>query len=289
MHALWKARLQNGNCCTYNQVYQPELGHYEARTASPDRAFNQLLDVGVNLGWAGVVVFLLLLVAFFGAAVVKVWTAEQAIEAVVASGVLWAGLAHFVEAQFSIPIISTRLLFWVGLGTMAALIAHREEETTEEPRTPDLSLQPSPSGMALLLLPMIALVVAATAGFLRAPLEGIWPGIVILIGLGLAAATAIVNALARRRQPEEESASRQQPHLLMNGLLVALALSLLAGAGLMVNGLLTNMMEPFPGPNLSIFSINRGLVRSRRFSAPKSALKCALRTDSPQVIEKIRI
>jgi hypothetical protein len=37
-----------------------------------------------------------------------------------------------------------------------------------------------------------------------------------------------------------------------------------------------------------IFSINRGLVRSRRFSAPKSALKCALRTDSPQVIEKIQ-
>lgn len=235
---------------TYNSVYQPELGHYEARTASPDRAFNQLLDVGVNLGWIGVIVFLFLLAAFFGAAVARVWTAEEAIEGVVASGVLWAGLAHFVEAQFSIPIIPTRLLFWVGLGTMAALVAHHEEESAEEHQAADFSPRPLSSGVALLLLPTIALVIVATAGFLRVPQDGIWPGIVMLISLALAAATAVTHALAGRREPVEESGRRQQPHLLVNGLLITLALSLLAGAGLMVNGLLSTMMELPPGVRL---------------------------------------
>jgi len=235
---------------TYNSVYQPALGHYEARTASPDRAFNQLLDVGVNLGWVGVVVFLLLLAAFFGAAVAKVWMAEEVIGGVIASGVLWAGLTHFVEAQFSIPIIPTRLLFWVGLGIVAALVAHREEEGIEEHRAADDSPQPVSSGVALLLLPTIALVVVATAGFLRVPQDSIWSGIVMLSGLALAAATAIVNALAGRREPEEESGRCQQARPLANGLLIVLALFLFAGAGLVVNGLLSTMMEPLSGLDL---------------------------------------
>ncbi len=211
---------------TYPSVYQPEMGHYEARTASPDRAHNQLLDVGVNLGWAGVAVFLLLLVAFFGAGVMIVLTEQGVVQAIVASGVLWAGLTHFIEAQFSIPIIPTRMLFWVGLGAMAALISQHKTEATKE----------EPSKVALLLLPTITLVVVTMAGFLRTPRDGVAPGTVMLVGLALAVVTVIVNAVAERR--------------LWTGLLAVLALLLSAGAGLAMKGRLSSLMESPVGSNL---------------------------------------
>jgi tetratricopeptide (TPR) repeat protein len=210
---------------TYNRVYQPELGHYEARTASPDRAHNQLLDIGVNLGWAGIVVFLLLLAASFGTTLMIVARAQGAVEAIVACGVLWAGLAYFADAQFNVPIMSTRLLFWVGLGVVAALAVRREVEVVEESHVP-LPDRPLASGVALLLLPTSALATVATVGFLRGPRDAVWPGMVMAIGLLLAVASAVIR---------KES--------LRNGLLVALALALLAGAVLTMNGLLSVMME----------------------------------------------
>ncbi len=43
----------------YNSVYPPELGHYEARTASPDRAHNETLDALAITGVLGLAVYIL--------------------------------------------------------------------------------------------------------------------------------------------------------------------------------------------------------------------------------------
>lgn len=50
----------------YNSFYPPELGHYEARTASPDRAHNEVLDALVITGVLGLAAYLFTFGSFFG-------------------------------------------------------------------------------------------------------------------------------------------------------------------------------------------------------------------------------
>ncbi len=49
----------------YNRFYPPELGHYESRTASPDRSHNETLDSVVITGAMGLLAYLFLFGAFF--------------------------------------------------------------------------------------------------------------------------------------------------------------------------------------------------------------------------------
>ncbi len=49
----------------YNRFYPPELGHYESRTASPDRSHNETLDSVVITGALGLIAYLFLFGAFF--------------------------------------------------------------------------------------------------------------------------------------------------------------------------------------------------------------------------------
>ena len=50
----------------YNSFYPPELGHYESRTASPDRSHNETLDSLVVTGILGLVTYLFTFLSFFG-------------------------------------------------------------------------------------------------------------------------------------------------------------------------------------------------------------------------------
>ena len=49
----------------YNSFYPPELGHYESRTASPDRSHNETLDSLVITGLLGLGAYLFTFVSFF--------------------------------------------------------------------------------------------------------------------------------------------------------------------------------------------------------------------------------
>ncbi|HOU15914.1 MAG TPA: tetratricopeptide repeat protein [Anaerolineae bacterium] len=49
----------------YNAFYPPELGHYESRTASPDRSHNETLDSLVITGVFGLAAYLFTFVSFF--------------------------------------------------------------------------------------------------------------------------------------------------------------------------------------------------------------------------------
>ena len=49
----------------YNSFYPPELGHYESRTASPDRSHNETLDSLVITGVLGLAAYLFTFVSFF--------------------------------------------------------------------------------------------------------------------------------------------------------------------------------------------------------------------------------
>jgi tetratricopeptide (TPR) repeat protein len=74
----------------YNSFYPPELGHYESRTASPDRSHNETLDSIIITGVLGLAMYLFTFVSFF------YW------------GMRWLGL------------IKTRGQLWLYIGLMAA-------------------------------------------------------------------------------------------------------------------------------------------------------------------------
>ena len=75
----------------YNSFYPPELGHYESRTASPDRSHNETLDSIIVTGVLGLAVYLFTFVGFF------YW------------GLKWLGL------------FKTRKQLWVYLGLMTVI------------------------------------------------------------------------------------------------------------------------------------------------------------------------
>jgi hypothetical protein len=234
---------------TYNPVYRPDLGRYESPHATPDRAFNQLLDVGVNLGWAGVVAFLLLVAAFCGTTVEAILASRGTFRTLVAAGVLWAGLAHVVEAQFGVPTVSARLLFWVGIGVAAGPAVYRETEVAGEDGEASPAAALWDSGVAVLLLPTAAIVATAIAGFLHVVREGVGLGAVMVAGLVLAAAAAAVDVVVRRGPAPEGAERGWRFHLVARSVLGVLALALLVAAGLFVRGLMAGATEPWTGPH----------------------------------------
>lgn len=220
----------------YPQVYQPELGRYESRTSSPDRAHNQLLDVLVTLGWVGAALFMLVWVMFFASALANISAGQGAIEAIVAGGVMAAGLAYFVDAQFDVPIVSTQLLFWVGVGVLAALACHRQKEPAQY-----LAGQSMVSGVAIFLLPAIAIVALGVAGLPRNWTEGLGLGSGLLIGLGVAMAAALANLAVGWRDPRAAPGYWRWLYPLLAGLLAWLSLGVFVGAALTLRGLLAVM------------------------------------------------
>jgi len=77
----------------YNRFYPPVLGHYESRTASPDRSHNETLDALVITGAAGFAAYIWLFASLF------------------TLGLRWLGL---------LPDGWRRTLFWILLGLGAA-------------------------------------------------------------------------------------------------------------------------------------------------------------------------
>ncbi len=106
----------------FGRVYPPELAHFEARNATPDRAHNALLDAQVNTGAVG-------LLALLGVFATACLTAVRGLRSMADSGekVLLVGLsaavaAHFVEVQTGIQIAATWTYFVAYLGLMGRLV-----------------------------------------------------------------------------------------------------------------------------------------------------------------------
>jgi tetratricopeptide (TPR) repeat protein len=104
----------------YNKVYPPELAHFEARNASPDRNHNDLLDHLVEVGVLGLIAYLFLL----GAVGYLIWQhlrrAVDLVDQLPLVAILSALVAHFVESQTGIVIAATRTYFWVYLSVIVA-------------------------------------------------------------------------------------------------------------------------------------------------------------------------
>ncbi|MBI4317249.1 MAG: O-antigen ligase family protein [Chloroflexi bacterium] len=105
----------------YNKVYPPDLAHYEARNASPDRSHMDLLDALVMTGLFG---WLASLFVFFSG-MKEGWRRLQSTSdfsyLAMTTGLMSGIVAHFVESQVGISIASSLTYLWLFLGLIVAL------------------------------------------------------------------------------------------------------------------------------------------------------------------------
>ena len=100
------------------QHYQPELAQVEARNAIPDRSHNGYLDALVTTGTLGLVAYVAFVLAFLYYAFRFLRRTERFEYQVLLAALIAAMLAHQVEIQTGIQIVSTWMMFW----TLAAMV-----------------------------------------------------------------------------------------------------------------------------------------------------------------------
>lgn len=94
------------------RFYQAELGQIEARNAIPDRSHNGYLDALVNTGIIGLVAYLAFVLAFLYYAFKFLRRTERFEYQVLLTALITTMLAHQVEIQTGIQIVSTWMMFW---------------------------------------------------------------------------------------------------------------------------------------------------------------------------------
>lgn len=151
----------------FNRFYPPSLANIEARTASPDRAHQAVLDEIATKGVVGLVSYFFVLMSF----AVLVWRISyhskewdwQVFAIACMSGVA----SHFIEGMTGIPIVATLTMLWVimAITVVAGMLAghytlggthlHKAfsqeepaEETTESAAAPPSSSPPEPQQTA---------------------------------------------------------------------------------------------------------------------------------------------
>jgi tetratricopeptide (TPR) repeat protein len=147
----------------YNRFYPPTLGHYESRTASPDRSHNETLDSLAVTGVLGLVAYLWIFASVFYYSlkwlglVKHQWQQNLLFGLVIGLSVLsvaffwwWQGL-HFLGASLTLGIVS-------GLGIYLAIIAIIA--SLQLLRANDATLLPPPHPYQFLLISLLAAMVA---------------------------------------------------------------------------------------------------------------------------------
>ncbi len=129
----------------YNAVYPPALGDLESRNASPDRNHNDLLDHLVMTGVLGLAAYLVLLVVALRLAWRDFRQSRSLGEAALLGGLASAIIAHVVESQTGIAIVSTQTYLWVALAVLV-VVAQRPDVLRDIPRRSPEVLPPIAGG-----------------------------------------------------------------------------------------------------------------------------------------------
>lgn len=121
---LWRFLVGHGPETMYfafAPFYPPDLAHYEARNASPDRSHNDLLDYLVTMGVLGLGAYLLVIGAFYWQAGRLLGRLTEFPDQLLVIAIISGVTAHLVETLTGIAIAATRTYFWLFLGMVAAL------------------------------------------------------------------------------------------------------------------------------------------------------------------------
>ena len=118
----------------YNPFYPPDLAHYEARNATPDRSHDDFLDFLVTTGVIGLASYLAVVGTFIYIGLKRLWQTADIYEQLIILALLGAVMAHLVESLTGIAIAATRTHFWIFMASMASLIAmHRYAASVPSP------------------------------------------------------------------------------------------------------------------------------------------------------------
>jgi len=102
--------------------------------AIPDKAHNDLLQVAVNQGLAGLFSYLVLLIFIFRSLISAFRRSESKVSRYLLAGVIAAAIGYFVQLQFSFSVISVAPLFWIMIGLSMSVDRDNAAEKTFEIR-----------------------------------------------------------------------------------------------------------------------------------------------------------
>ena len=128
-------------------VYSPKLGHIEDRNALADRAHNHLLDLLIMNGALGLLAYLFLIGSFFCHGISLLWRTESSSIQLTLIALLSAVLAHFVEIQVGIALVSTQMLLWLYMALL--VVVHRFETSPMEEQAEPVASAPPAFRMSL--------------------------------------------------------------------------------------------------------------------------------------------
>ena len=126
----------------YNRFYPPDLAHYEARNASPDRAHNETFDALAMTGWIGFITYMILFGSLFyyglkwlGAAMDRRQRMIYIIMWILGGGLFALG-ARLIEGTWRFSGVA--LAVGITLGFLAYLVIHafalrRKDEADDIP------------------------------------------------------------------------------------------------------------------------------------------------------------
>jgi len=121
-------------------VYRPKLGHIENRNTLADRAHNHLLDLLIMNGVLGLLAYLFLIGSFFYYGISLIWRTESSSIQLTLIALLSAVLAHFVEIQVGIALVTTQMLLWLYVALL--VVVHRFETSPMEEQVEPIALAP---------------------------------------------------------------------------------------------------------------------------------------------------
>lgn len=101
--------------------YQPDLAHYEARNAIPDRSHNGYLDAIITTGFIGLFAYVFFVGVFIFYAIRLMFKTRRFEYQVLLATLVGLMVAHQIEIQVGIQIVSTWMMFWVAAAILVVL------------------------------------------------------------------------------------------------------------------------------------------------------------------------
>jgi len=227
----------------YNRFYPPDLAHYEARNASPDRSHNETFDALVTTGFIGFLVYMFLFGSIFYYGLKWLGFIETPLQRRLFLGLGLAGAALGVliplvlEGTLKFAGVGLPFGFIIGLSLYLALFALLRTIRGEREPTPGLS------GRDILLIAVLSAIVAHFIEIhfgiaIAATRTYFWvlAALLVLTGLGLVREEAASptptpppkqKSRRRRRKKKAPSPVQAEPHRLAHWFALSLVMGLI--------------------------------------------------------------
>jgi len=204
----------------YNSFYPPELGHYESRTASPDRSHNETLDSLVITGVLGLAVYLFTFISIFywGFRWLGLMTGRRQLfiylGLILVSAAVFFLIAWRLEGAY---LFAVAIPLGVLVGTMIFLTVMAFRAVFTSASADEVSAEQHPH--AILLLGILATVIAHFVEInfgiaIASTRTTFWALAGLLVVLGLrwvpgATAIPVANEVGESQRPKQPPTRRQ--------------------------------------------------------------------------------